>query len=349
MYTNKVQRIALHFLFWIVFTLVFSFIFGYQSRLPYSFFLEHYLVSLVPFAIFTYLTIYFFVPKLLYSKRIFLFLLMILPVSIAFAVFKLVMSKYIFYRFFVPDIFHPDEWISIKLIFQNFIWIWIPTTIFAAIKFFKAWFITRNEKLEIEKKNLQSELQLLKAQLQPHFLFNTLNNLYVLALEKSDKTPDVVMKISELFHYVLYECDAREVLLEKEVSLINNYIELEKLRYDENLQLNFDIIGNIASSKIAPMLFFVLIENAFKHGARNELNKPEISLKLTALDNEVHFRIENTIPVDYIEYKQGKGVGLKNLKKRLNLLYPEKHKLKFENNENRFRVDLIIFENKQKT
>ena len=177
MYGNKLQRIALHLFFWIVFTLAFSFIFSYQSWLPYSFFLEHYLVSLIPFVVFTYLTIYFFIPKFLYKKRIVSFVLIILPVSVLFAVLKLLLSKHIFYRFFVPDIFYPEEWITVNLIFQNFLWIWIPATIFAAIKFFKEWLITRNEKLEIERKNLQSELQLLKAQLQPHFLFNTLNNL----------------------------------------------------------------------------------------------------------------------------------------------------------------------------
>lgn len=344
LYKNFFQRVILHVLFWAGFVLLFSFIFSYQSRFPFSFFLEHYLVNLIPFVLFTYLTIYVLVPSMLYKKRIVLFILTAVLTSVAFAIFKLFTSKFIFYRFFVPDIFSPNEWISAKLVFQNILWIWMPTMIFAAIKYFAEWFRTRNEKTEMEKKNLQAELKLLKAQLQPHFLFNTLNNLYVLALEKSDKTPDVVLKISELFHYVLYECDAREVSLEKEMQLINNYIELEKLRYDSNLKINIKKHGELSSALIAPMMLFVLVENAFKHGVRNDTGNPVVNINIEVRNQEMVFSVKNTIPKDFVagNIKKEDGVGLKNLKRRLDLLYHDNYSLITNRLKNEFVAKLVI-------
>jgi len=338
-----VARIFQHIVFWALYVVISSFIFSYKSRYPYYFFLENYLINLIAYIAFTYLAIYIIAPALLYKRKVVLFIVTLVPISFLFVVFKLVLTHYVFYNLLIPKVFHPDEWISYKLFIENFFWLWIPTLVFAALKYFREWLNTIREKNELQQKQLEAELKLLKAQLHPHFLFNTLNNLYVLALEKSDRTPDVVMKISDLFHYILYECNSDEIELEKEVELIQNYIELEKLRYDENLSVTFNYEGNIKNRKIAPMLLFVFVENAFKHGCRNDPGSPWIKLNLAAFDDRVVFVAENSLPSLKVLNKVGDGgIGLDNLYKRLTLIYPERHQITINETEKSFRVELML-------
>lgn len=340
---NILLKVLQHLLFWTVYVLLSSFIFSYQSRFPYYFFLENYMVNLAAYASFTYLVIYVMVPRFLFNRKIGLFILLIIPLSVAFVFIKLLLNEFVFYQWLIPKVFHPEEWISYKLFIENIFWIWIPTAAFASVKYFREWITTMREKNELQEKQLEAELKLLKAQLHPHFLFNTLNNLYVLALEKSEKTPDVIMKISELFHYILYECNADWISLENEVELIKNYIELERLRYDENLTVEFDIQGQIAQKKVAPMLFFVFVENAFKHGCRNDIGHPYIKLSLKAKNGKVQFMAVNSLPDKKVEDKvMDGGVGLENLEKRLNLLYPNKHSLLIERGAKEFLVNLEL-------
>lgn len=340
---NSLTRLGLHALFWIGYVLLASFIFSYQSRFPYYYFLENYLVNLIAYMGFTYVSIYFLVPKYLFSKRYLSFSLLIILLSFVFVLIKLIINRWVFFHLFIPKVFHPDEWISIKLFIENFFWLWIPTTLFASLKYFRDWVKTVGEKNELEHKQLEAELKLLKAQLHPHFLFNTLNNLYVLALEKNDKTPEVVLKISDLFHYVLYECNADEIELKKELELIENYIDLEKLRYDENLTVSIEKEGDWNNVKIAPMMLFVFVENAFKHGARNDLLNPRIFINVSVNDSQMEFICKNSLPINTVPDKVGDGgVGLSNLKRRLELMYSNRYILKISNENSWYTVQLII-------
>lgn len=212
-----------------------------------------------------------------------------------------------------------------------------------AIKIIKKWFIQQKEKHEIEKQHLKSELNLLKAQLHPHFLFNTLNNLYALSMEKSGKTSEGIAKISDLLRTVLYECNDAEIDLKKEIQLIQNYIDLEKLRYDQRLSINLEVLGEIENHKIAPMLFFTFVENCFKHGSRTDPDKPFIFIKITVSKHEIQFFAENSKPQKKKEKQDDRvGIGLNNVKKRLELIYEENYKLKIEENEKTFHVKLVI-------
>lgn len=212
-----------------------------------------------------------------------------------------------------------------------------------AIKIIKKWFIQQKEKHEIEKQHLESELNLLKAQLHPHFLFNTLNNLYALSLEKSGRTSEGIAKISDLLRSVLYECNDAEIDLKKEIQLIQNYIDLEKLRYTNRLKVSFEVSGEIENRKIAPMLFFTFVENCFKHGSRIDPVKPFILIKITVSKHEIQFFAENSKPqVKKEKEDKREGIGLKNVKKRLKLIYNNNHKLKIENREKTFVVNLVI-------
>jgi LytS/YehU family sensor histidine kinase len=187
--------------------------------------------------------------------------------------------------------------------------------------------ILKNEKIE-------AELKFLKAQLHPHFLFNTLNNLYSLTLEKSNKASDVVLKLSELLDYVLYECNAEFVPIKKEVKQMENYIALEKLRYGNRLKVEFIHDQDIHENKIPPMLLMTMLENCFKHGVSKSMKQSWIKVELKEVDSELDIDISNS------KENSGKqdgsnsgGIGLNNLKNRLQLIYKEQFDLEIREDD----------------
>jgi sensor histidine kinase YesM len=194
------------------------------------------------------------------------------------------------------------------------------------IKVCKQWIIKKEMASRLEKENISAELKLLKAQLHPHFLFNTLNNLYMLVCEKSDKAPKMLLRLSELLSYVLYECKADEVLLSKEINVIKDYVALEKERYGERLDVSLNFSGDIVDRMIVPMLFQPFIENSFKHGTSEQLGKVWMSIDLSVKNNQLYFKIINSC--DNNNQTDREGIGIINLKKRLELLYPGKFELR---------------------
>ena len=207
------------------------------------------------------------------------------------------------------------------------------------------WLIHQNEKIALERQNLQSELKFLKSQINPHFFFNTLNSLYALTLKKSDLAPEIVLRLSEMMRYMLYESNEKKVSLEKEINYVKNYIELEKLRQGHKFDITFDIKGEIKSQMIAPLMFIPFLENSFKHGLDNQIKSGFVTIDLDLRDASVELAIENSkppsIPKKNIEKKSG-GIGLQNVKRRLKLLYPQRHKLNIEEKPNTFKVYLNI-------
>jgi len=204
------------------------------------------------------------------------------------------------------------------------------------------WFQQEKVRKELENQKLQAELSFLKMQVNPHFLFNALNNIYSLSvMEKSTKTGQSVMKLSELMRYVLYEKEDSEnrVSLEKEIRHINSYIDLEKLRHPGDVYINFSIEGEINGKRIVPLLLFPLIENACKHGILTDARKPvDINLKVT--DHQLNFSIENSIN-SYQKDEVG-GIGLPNVYKRLDLLYGKRYTLEVSKAPDRFIVNLQL-------
>lgn len=192
----------------------------------------------------------------------------------------------------------------------------------------------------------EAELKLLKAQLNPHFLFNTLNNLYGLSVVKSDKLPNLMLKLSDLLRYSLYETKETLVSLEKEIMYLENYISLEKIRLEDKTNIQFTKSGNFSSKKIAPMLLIVFVENAFKHLGILEDGKSNITISLEELNNKITFTCNNTIEKlnaedDNLE-KGRNGIGLQNAKKRLALMYPDKHQLVIDDKNNNYNIQLTV-------
>jgi LytS/YehU family sensor histidine kinase len=196
----------------------------------------------------------------------------------------------------------------------------------------------------LAREKLEAELNFLKSQVHPHFLFNTLNNLYALTLKKSNKSPDVVLKLSEMLDYMLYQCNEDKISLDKEIKLIENYISLEQLRFSNNVELTFDVEGKTANISIAPMILFPLVENCFKHGISIDTKKGWIKIELSVNQDELTFEVSNSKPPQTIKKQEevSKGIGLKNVKKRLELIYPDKHKLDIAEKENSFECKLIL-------
>lgn len=196
---------------------------------------------------------------------------------------------------------------------------------------------------ELETRAMQSELNLLKSQINPHFLFNTLNSLYALSLKKSDDAPDIVIRLSEMMRYMLYECNVKQVQLSKEILYIENYLFLEKLRH-KNTDIRFTVEGKPDNLLVSPLLFMAFIENAFKHGAGNHLGGGFVQIQMLIQDEEVNMFIENskteTHPAQ--EHKRSGGIGLVNVKRRLTLLYPEAFNLEINNEPFSYSVNLWL-------
>jgi len=195
----------------------------------------------------------------------------------------------------------------------------------------------------MEKQNLKKELHLLKAQLQPHFLFNTMNNLYSLSVAESAKTSEGLAQMAALLQSVLYECNESEIALENEIKLIENYVELERLRYGSDLNLKFIITGPVEKWKIAPMLLFTFVENCFKHGGRRKNGKFEIEVNLLVSNESLIFQTENSLPAQKKpEETNSGGVGVRNAKKRLEILYKNRYRLALKEDIQTWKVLLEL-------
>ena len=191
----------------------------------------------------------------------------------------------------------------------------------------------------VESKKDKAEIALLKSQINPHFFFNTLNNLYGLTVEKSDDAPDVVLKLSDMMRYTIYMGKEDYVPLKDEVEYLKNYIELHKIRYQKKLDIVFNDTCD-SNDQISPLLFIIPLENAFKHGAERLTDNAYIHVDLKTEDGSVQFKIENNFEETDTDHKP--GIGLENLEQRLNLLYPQKHSLVIENEKDVYKLSLKI-------
>ncbi|MGV3695798.1 sensor histidine kinase [Flavobacterium sp.] len=206
--------------------------------------------------------------------------------------------------------------------------------------YFESQRLLQREHLLVKEK-IETELNFLKSQINPHFLFNTLNNIYSLARKKSDTTADVVLKLSKLLRFVLYESQNKKIAVEREIHFINDYIELEKIRYDERLQVTFNHSIDNPGSEIAPLLLIPFVENAFKHGASETTSKAFVIIDLKLAQGKLDFSISNSIENDLATSKDNEGIGLRNLRRQLEILYPD-FDLKINRGETEYKAELSL-------
>ncbi|MCX6224960.1 MAG: sensor histidine kinase [Bacteroidia bacterium] len=202
----------------------------------------------------------------------------------------------------------------------------------------------QNRALETENKLKESELSAMRNQFHPHFLFNTLNNIYWLTMNKSDQAPQLVLKLSDLLDYSLYGCKNERVPLSKEIDYIRNYLDIMKIRFQDSSDIRFDINGETAGRMMTPLIFINFVENAFKHGLATLTTGARIKIEITIMPASIAFNITNNYHPTDKDPDQSAGLGLVQVKSLLNLTYPDKHKLEIQKDEHQFRVDLILYE-----
>lgn len=208
------------------------------------------------------------------------------------------------------------------------------------IRLYEQWIENDMINKEIEVKKNKTELESLKNQLNPHFLFNSLNSIYSLSTKKSNDTPEAVIMLSELMRYMLYKANDKKVFLKDELQYIENYIKLQHIRIAKNKNVKINIKGVISTQKISPLLFISYIENAFKYGTDFNGNT-EIEINISVKDNELQFKCVNIIG-NRSKDEESSGIGMQNTKNRLELLYPDKHWLTTIEKDNKFMVDLKL-------
>ncbi len=347
LYNSKFFRILSHILFWLLAYFFFVVFYGRANR-DYSITII-FASMLFPLSIATaYFINYYLIPKFLFAKKYGKFLLLSFYTLVISIWFELLISFAIFiyisnYQMYKMD---PASFDSVLL----FVGLYFIIIVATAIKLVRHSFQIQkrnkeldNKKLEIELKLKEAELKLLKAQIHPHFLFNTLNNLYGLTLEKSDEAPDLVLRLSEILDYILYRCNEKRVSLSEEINNLKNYIEIEKIRYSDKLKLDVSFPTNTNNFNIAPLIILPFVENAFKHGVSNFPGIATVKIKISLTENNLIFNIRNTKNSN-IEKQQNysNGIGLNNVKKRLDLMYPEKYILAINDKTETFSVNLTL-------
>lgn len=219
------------------------------------------------------------------------------------------------------------------------------TALIGSTLFEIASYANRKEKEATEFRNekLEAELKFLKSQINPHFLFNALNNIYALTVIKSDQAPDNLLKLSGMLRYMLYDCKADRVPLQKEIEYLRHYIDLNLLKDSRGLNVEVDLDESRPRLSIAPMLLIPFVENAFKHSKVEDLSKGWIKIRLTTGDDHIFFQVQNSVPDNHYTKDQAGGIGLQNVRRQLELVYPDRHELQIEAGPEVFSVELRIF------
>jgi len=335
-------KILIHVAFWIyMFNQLLLGIFMYKNESMYDPFSEYTIYPVTSFI--TFYTFYFSYGWLFLRKKKFL------PVVLLVLTFVILVPlrvglEYLFWKYIgfshlkSPDALMVDHtwWInSVRLV--------IIYSIYALlIQLAIGWFETQKLKTELALEKQAGELALLRSQVNPHFLFNTLNNIYSLVYKKSEDAPEAVMKMSSIMRYMLYDATTDHVLLEKEIDYLKSFIDLEKLRIRHQNFVEMTIEGNVEGHTIAPMLLIPFVENAFKHGSRTMPN-PGITINLEATSDKIIFRVVNYIRKNgHSTTDQTGGIGLNNIRRRLNLLYPGKHILNITTDHDQYSVHLTL-------
>lgn len=332
------KRAVYHSLFWISFLLLYVVVQELSSDRSLSFTLTNALITVFFYGLIVYFNILYLIPNFLSGKK-FLRYCAILLVSVFVVAYLKIFVLYL--RFY-------GDPVNQALIVERQEYLFLLTFMVAGVstisKIITDWIRHQRERQVLQTQTMQSELKFLRSQINPHFLFNTLNNLYALTLKKSDKAPEIVIKLSEMMRYMLYECNEKRVPLIKEVNYLHNYLDLERLRQGKNVDIKIQVNGTVSGQMVAPLMFIPFVENSFKHGLSNQISQGFVNIELDVADKDLRLFIENSKPerLPIQEPKRSGGIGLVNVRRRLNLLYPDSHLLEIKDNPNTYAVELNL-------
>lgn len=327
-----------HVFFWIFY--FFLWIFLYEPAVGFVKAFENAFAIIILHGSASYFNNYYLVPVLLRKRQYFEYFISVF-LAICFICF--VHIVFLLWADTIDDTEKYSLW-SFEFFINDAISVSYTLAITLSLLFFKQWFEKDRLADRLEKLNIETELKYLKSQINPHFLFNSLNSVYALTLRKDDKAPEVVLKLSDILRYILYDGGEKSVGLKKEIGYLENYLELEKIRYGKRLTIGFNIQGDASGKEIAPMIFLPFIENSLKHGVNSNIGDTFINIQFIIENKKLQFRIENNKPSQKLSESsdyQG-GIGINNVKKRLSLLYPGKHQLEINEEGKTFVVNLSI-------
>ncbi len=338
---SSVQKFLLHLMVWAFLITLFTFVAtaGFNSgKGIYILFIGLSLLNVLVF----YIHLYLIVPVTLDKRKLFYWLLACLVIIFCFTAIKYGFTFYMYRSTsWVMQTAEKEKFINdpekslINIFIINGFFVFLSTV----YKFTVDWFFNEREKSDLEKQSLTAELAFLKSQINPHFLFNSLNNIYSLAYQKSDATPDAILKLSEIMRYMLYESNDNRVDLEKEITYLKSFIELQKLRFKGKVYVILEVEGQIANQKIVPLILISFVENAFKHGVATNEQHP-IHINISVFEDNLLFTIKNK--KNNLNKDQTGGIGMVNVKRRLDLTYPERYKLTVENKQDDHYSELYL-------
>jgi two-component system, LytTR family, sensor kinase len=333
------NRTLQHILFWVAHILFYGALYGsFQENYAQTFTQE--IIYMPVKMVLTYFTLYFLLPRFLLAGQYLNFFVWFILASFVAAIVQRYIAFNVDYPLFSPQWLGDPFFIFPKIV-KTFASMYPVTFAAVAIKLLKYWYTNQKAQVILTEEKLQAELKFLKTQIHPHFLFNTLNNLYALTLKKSDKAPETVLKLSELINYMLYECRSEEVSLAKEIKFIRNYVDIEKMRYGDKLDVDIRVTGDVSDRTIAPLILLPFVENCFKHGASENLLQSWVKVSIDSHADHVVIKVENSKSSEN-GFPREEGIGIQNVKRRLDLLYPKKHELKIISGEETFLVILSI-------
>ncbi|CAL1517453.1 hypothetical protein MMC2321_01189 [Chitinophaga sp. MM2321] len=307
----------------------------HKASMPY--FVACVTVRIALLIVIAYLNLHYFLPKYLLKKRYFVYFTAVFIAVIGYLTVQSLFDFYL-YGYVIGPMRNSDLMESLSYNFFSTLWY---LGLMLALRLSMDWYGQQLliQRMTVEK--LNAEVNFLRAQVNPHFLFNVLNNLYALTLKKSELAPETVLKLSEMMEYMLYDSTDAKVLLEKEITYLSNYIELERHRFSSEFIISLNINAELSGHEIAPLLLLPLVENAFKHGLSKQTENSWLTVGIELNNKTLTVIIENSKPLSVSNKSKG-GIGLDNLRKRLNMLYPAKHHLALEDNKNAYRAKLII-------
>jgi two-component system, LytTR family, sensor histidine kinase AlgZ len=297
------------------------------------------LLQLLSTMLIAYLNYFYFLPRFLHSKKIGRYLLEFLIPFIIILIVRTLLQRYI-----IDGYTHKEHFFYSTMFIVQTVAITLFIVIFISmLKFLGDWFEFEARKKEVENERLITELNFLKAQINPHFLFNTLNNLYYLAYSKSDNTTEVIAKLSQMMRYMIYDSNHDKVLLSKEIEYMQNYISLERLRLNNQIPIKFETSGNVDGVLIAPLILITFLENAFKHGVTNNNKDAWVDISIDVKDKICMYEVKNSKIQRAAQDNGGKsGIGLKNVMRRLELSYPGQYEINVEDEPDRYAVKLKL-------
>ncbi len=339
---GKVIPLRYHIYFWIVYFTI--------NVIRWGSFFDDYVYSLksniVEFSIhiiLSYFVLYYLMPKYILKRKYGLFVLYLSLLLIAVYFIRTGLTYYLVSKDIWPEAFGHQKAFTLSHFTTVFFGEIYVVAFVGGIKLMADWLYEREQINQLKQAKLDTEIKLLKSQIRPHFFFNILNNLYALTLEKSDLAPGLVLKLSEIMEFVIYDSQKNYVYLSDEIRYIKNYIGLEKIRFGNRIRSKIDIQESLLNVKLPPLLFLPFVENSFKHGLKNN---PDFFIEIIFKhkdQNKLYFSITNNHKKNF-QNKDTKphGLGLKNVKKRLNILYPDNHELIIFSSDQIYKVELTI-------